>query len=175
MKVQDLINEAVGKKSGKKTKNTDLYLKTIIAIAEDDEYVAEYIESVSSTGEIVTKKEKLAPKFRKIIAKVIKKYTSMTQEEAEEAAKSFRLSQEDAATLAQLSGEAIYLNTKEFGKKVQLIHKPDMDVTLETIDVKEAVHKNPKDETKETVIAPRIKMSAKQKIHAFQKTVRIRK
>ena len=179
MKVQSLINEVVAKngdnKKIKKTRNTDLYLKTIVALAEDDDYVATYIDSVDTTGEIITKKDKLAPKFRKIIAKAIKKCTSLSMEEAEEAAKAFRLSQDDALTLHDIVTESIYINIENLNKKVQLIHKPDMDVMVSSTNVKETVRNNPKDDTKQTVIAARKKMKADTKIHAFQKTTRIRK
>lgn len=179
MKVQNLIDDVIAKngndKKVKKTRNTDLYLKTIIAIAEDDDYVATYIDSVDTTGEIVTKKDKLAPKFRKVIAKAIKKCTSLSMEEAEQAAKAFRLSQEDALTLHDIIAESIYINIDKCNKKVQLLHKPEMDVMLSVTDVKETVRNNPKDDTKQTVIAARRKMKADTKIHAFQKTTRIRK
>ena len=178
MEDQNLIDEVIAKngdKKIKKTRNTDLYLKTIIAIAEDDDYVATYIDSVDTTGEIVTKKDKLAPKFRKVIAKAIKKCTSLSTEEAEEAAKAFRLSQEDALTLHDIVTESIYINIDKFNKKVQLMHKPEMDVMVSSTDVKETVRNNPKDETKQTIIAARKKMKADTKIHAFQKTTRIRK
>lgn len=178
MKVEELINSVVeknGDKKSKKTKNTDLYLKTIIAIAEDDDYVSTYIESIDNAGEIVTKKDKLAPKFRKIIAKAIKKCTTLSMEEAEEAAKSFRLSQEDASTLHDIVAESIYLNIEKCGKKVQLMHKPDMDVMVSSVHVGESVRNNPRDDSKQTIIAARNKMKSEQKIHAFQKTVKIRK
>lgn len=174
-KVKDLIKEAVGKKSTKKTKNWDLYLRLFIALTEDDDYLSTYIDSVNSAGELITKKKKLAPEFRKMIARVIRKYTSMTEEEALEAAKTFRLTLAEAETLININSENIYLNTKECGKKVQLIHKPDLDTTFEVVHVPEAVRNNPRDDTKETVISERDKAKTLTKIHKFQKETRIRK
>ena len=175
MKVQDLIKEVTSKKSTKKTKNKDLFLKTIVALSEDDDYVATYINEVTNTGEIVTNKEKLAPKFRKIIASAIKKCTSLTMEEAEEAAKSFRLTMDQAYDLMSIVGESIYININDMNKKVQLFLKPEMDVTISAVDLKETIRSNPQDETKEIVIAPRRKAKIDQPIYAFQKTTRIRK
>ena len=175
MKVQDLIKEVSSKSSSKKTKNKDLFLKTIIALSEDDDYVSTYISEVTKTGEIVTKKDKLAPKFRKIIASAIKRCTTLTMEEAEEAAKSFRLTMDQAHDLMDIIGESIYININDLNKKVQLFRKPEMDVTISAVDVNETVRNNPQDKTKEVVISPRKRAKIDQPIYAFQKTTRIRK
>ena len=174
-RVQELINESNKKKSSKKTKNRDLYLKIIQAICEDDEYVSTYVKNVDSAGELITEDQHLSADFRKLIANALRRCTSMTMEEAEEAAKLYKVSLKDAETLHNIVMAGIGLTIVECDKKVQGIKRPDLDITFFTSDAPEAVRNNPRDDSLQTVIKPRKKFRAHQEIFAFQKTVQKRK
>lgn len=170
--INDFINEAVERNtSGKKvrkTKNSELYLKILTTLVQDDEYVSVHIKEVNN-GELVTENLKLAPEFRKIIASAVKKASSMSDAEAMEFAKGFKLSASDADTLAKVVHETDYVAMK-CGKKVPLYRKPDLDIAMTIEQTKETVRKNPKDPTKATRIKAHDRAKVETTIHAFLKT-----
>lgn len=170
MAINTIIADAKKNASSRKTKNSDLYFSLIIDLCRDDEYVAKNIKSISN-GDIVTEDLKLAPAFRKILVAAIKKSTSMSEAEANEIAKDFKLTVEQAKTLANIVHEADYIATKECNKKVQLFNKPGLDVTIEAVHVPDRVRPNPQDKSKGTKAKAHDTIKIKHKLHAFQKEI----
>lgn len=173
MKVEELIKQAMvpaGKKA-KKTKNHDLFCNTIIALAEDDDHISTFVRSVSSSGELITEDKKLAPEFKKIVARAIKEASSMTMDEAKEAAKNFRLTKSDAATLYDIFMAATDLNINKFSKKVQVVSTKEMNAAISSVHKDAEVKKNPKDETKLTQIAAHDKVKPHNLTYPYMKKI----
>ena len=173
MKVEDLIKQAMvpaGKKA-KKTKNHDLFCNTIIALAEDDDHITTFVRSVSSSGDLITEDKKLAPEFKKIVARAIKETTSMTMDEAKEAAKNFRLTKSDAATLYDMFMAATDLNINKFSKKVQIVATKDMNAAVSSVHKEAEDKKNPKDPSKKTHIEAHDKMKPHNFTYPYMKKI----
>ena len=171
-KVSELLNEAKksmeGGKKPRKTKNSEQYYQMLIALCSDEDYVTKNVKEISN-GEVVTEDMRLAPEFRKILVSALKKNTNMSEAEAIEAAKSFKLTTEQAKTLSNIVHECDYLIMKECSKKVQFIKKPGLDISLTIEEAPESIRPNPQDPTKKIKIKKHDRVKVQQSLHAFQK------
>ena len=170
--VQELIKKAQESSSGRKTKNNDLYYDILSTLCEDDTYVSENVTGIKD-GELFTEKRTLSKEFKEIIATAIKKSTSCTEAEAVALAESFKVSKKQAKVISDIVHEADYVAMKECGKKVQFFNKKGFSITGLIDEAPEVTRPNPQDATKVTIIHKRNKLKVQQKLHAFQKSVKI--
>ena len=168
MSVKSIIDEANKNSSGRKTKNNELYFSLVLALCQDDDYVAKNVKEIKD-GNVVTEDLKLAPAFKKIIITALKKNTNMSEAEATAAANEFKMTGEQARTLANIVHEADYIAMKDCKKKVQLFKKPGFDISMTIEEVKERTRPNPQDKSKSVKIKAHDRVKIQQTLHAFQK------
>lgn len=168
MSVKTIVEDAKKNSSGRKTKNSELYFSLIVALCQDDEYVAKNVKEIKN-GDVITEDLTLAPAFKKIIITALKRNTNMSEAEATAAANEFKLTSEQAKTLSNIVHEADYLAMKECNKKVQLFKKSGFDISMSIEEVKERTRPNPQDKSKQVKIKAHDRVKIQQTLHAFQK------
>lgn len=155
--------------NARKTKNNDLYFKIVCAICSDDSYVAKNVKNITADGAVITDDLKLSVAFKRILAQVLKKSTSMTEAEAFEAANGVELTTDQAKTLMYIIHEADYIMMKDCNKKVQMFNKPGFDITLSIGTAPESIRPNPQNRAVSVKIEAHDRLQVSQKIFDFQK------
>lgn len=171
--VLELVEQSKQKNEGKekvrKTKNADEYLQMLVAVLSDDSYIAKDLKEIKD-GEVIIEDKKIAPGFRKLIVAIFKS-RGMSEEEATEAAKSFKIKKEFAKAIMEAVRECDYLVTKECGKKIQLFKKPGFEIAMTVEEAKESIRPNPQDDSKRVRIKKRDRVKIFTTLHAFQKEI----
>jgi hypothetical protein len=170
-KVQDLINSINSKNEGKtkvrKTKNNEEYLQMLLAVLTDTDYVAKNLKEIKD-GEVIIEDNRIAEGFKKLVVSIFKS-TNMTEEEAIDAANSFRLKKEHVKAIVDAVRETDYIVAKECGKKIQLFKKPGFEICMTIEKGKQSTRKNPQDKSCNIVIKERDVVRIRQTLHPFQK------
>ena len=170
MKVKEIIEEAKKNTSTRKTKNSELYNSIIVALCHDKDYIAKNVTSATKFN-VVTEDLSLSDGFKKIIIKTLKKHTNLSEAEATDIADKFKLSSEDAKTLASIVHEADYIAMKDCKKKGQLIKKPGLDISMTIVEVPERVRPNPRDPEKKVKTIAHDRVKIQQTLFDYQKSI----
>lgn len=169
--VTELINknnEKIAGKKKRKTKNNELFIKSLIALSQDDDYVIKRVKELDDSGKLITEDHKPSEGFKKFIVNVYQ-HAGLSTAEAKEFAASFIMSMDNAEKIRDLVFDAVLVNVDDLQKKVQIINTPELNATLSLVDAPETVRSNPKDKTKKTKIKAHKRIKVEQQLYAFQK------
>lgn len=171
LKVNEVVagfkEEKAKQTSTRKVANNEQYNKILAAVLTDLEFEVVDFDGIEN-GKVLTNNAKPAEGMQDLVVALLKK-RGMSEDEAKEAFKSFKLPKSFVESVIRAVRETDFIVCKELNGKVKMFKKAGLEVSMVIDPVKEQVRQNPKDKTKKTRIDARDKVKVKHTIHQFQK------